>query len=170
MHSTGFAVDADGFTSKEQRLKYIEESAAGGANGIGVYNDGSIHSDKRKKPSVWYWGGYITQKEAAAAAARGRARRGQIQKNTNNSAKINEKPFIAPPNHPLMKRPNITKGAELNQRSLKSTVNRSPSPVVQNIVNNNKKTESTGSSQIDSRNPMPALDELFLKMLEKKGI
>ncbi len=48
MHSTGNALDAVGFESEEQRAAFIENAVAAGANGIGVYGDGSVHIDTGK--------------------------------------------------------------------------------------------------------------------------
>lgn len=45
MHSTGNAVDAVGFESEEQKIAFVENAVAAGANGIGVYGDGSVHID-----------------------------------------------------------------------------------------------------------------------------
>ena len=48
MHATGNALDAIGFESDEQKAAFIENAVAAGANGIGVYGDGSVHIDTGK--------------------------------------------------------------------------------------------------------------------------
>lgn len=45
-HSTGRALDVDGFTSDAERAAFIEEAVSMGANGVGVYKGGSIHIDE----------------------------------------------------------------------------------------------------------------------------
>lgn len=57
MHSTGLAVDvgASSFKTPEQRHAFIAAAKAGGAGGIGVYKDKSVHVDFGKNRS-WNWG------------------------------------------------------------------------------------------------------------------
>lgn len=45
-HSTGRALDVDGFASDAERAAFIEEAVSMGANGVGVYKGGSIHIDE----------------------------------------------------------------------------------------------------------------------------
>ena len=57
MHSTGLAVDigSESFKSPEQKHAFIASAKAGGAGGVGVYKDGSVHIDYGKDRS-WNWG------------------------------------------------------------------------------------------------------------------
>jgi hypothetical protein len=80
-HSSGKALDAAGFESDEQRLQFIENSVAHGANGVGVYKDGSIHIDTGN-PRRWSWGG-LRLELVDAAIARGMKRRAEHQQATS---------------------------------------------------------------------------------------
>jgi hypothetical protein len=70
-HSTGNALDAIGFESEAQKIAFIENAVASGANGIGVYGDGSVHIDTGKFRS---WG-QAKNKKYQDAIARGMERR-----------------------------------------------------------------------------------------------
>lgn len=75
MHSTGNALDVAGFASDEEKFQFIENAVANGANGVGVYSNGSVHIDTGKARS-WDWSG-VQDDELKGAIKRGLARRKQ---------------------------------------------------------------------------------------------
>lgn len=75
MHSTGNALDVAGFASDEEKFQFIENAVANGANGVGVYSNGSVHIDTGKARS-WDWSG-VQDDELKGAIKRGLSRRKQ---------------------------------------------------------------------------------------------
>lgn len=74
MHSTGHALDVAGFTSDEEKFKFIENAIANGAKGVGIYSNGSVHIDTGKERH-WNWGSQVYNDELQEAIQRGKARR-----------------------------------------------------------------------------------------------
>lgn len=81
-HSTGRALDVDGFASDAERAAFIEEAVSMGANGIGVYKGGSIHIDEGDFRS---WD-LAKKKIYQDAIARGMEKRKKIQEEKQKQA------------------------------------------------------------------------------------
>lgn len=189
-HSTGKAVDVSGFSSDEERLRFIEEAVARGAKGVGVYKDGSVHIDEGNERS-WSWGG-ISKKHVDAAIARGKKKRtsvmAQEKKKREDAEKQKEevkakidvkeesglekgaaKLGVTPESKQRMVEQN--KANQVAELSKKTTMNREAAigqgPVTQNIISNNRQeADTTGTGYPSKDMPLPGFTPTMDKHLD----
>jgi hypothetical protein len=76
-HSTGNALDVAGFSSDREMFTWIENAVANGANGVGIYSNGSVHIDQGHERH-WNWGSQHYNTILEQAIARGKAKRKKL--------------------------------------------------------------------------------------------